>query len=322
MPRARSALPLVFDAIIGNPPYIRQELIGPTHKRRIEARLALDQTASPDVFWPGWSGRSDIYVYFFARSIRFLKQHGRLAFLTASSWLDAAYGAPLREFLLRNFRIIAVIESAAESFFTDASINTCITVLERDSQPPQEHLIRFVRFNRPLSQIVGAHRDRGAGRVDPARRLAEDIQRNTPPTTESYRIRGVSQAELLSAAKKGQKRASAEPGWSKYLRADDVFFKVIERGSSRLRSLSKMANVRFGVKTGANEFFYVKGEAQKAKSKESKTSGLLRLADVASVRRGITTGANEFFYLSRTVTNENNAASRARGSTQRVRDCA
>src|SRR5262245_52622293 len=124
-------LPLAFDAIIGNPPYIRQEVIGAEDKRRIEARLTCDRETCPQMFWPRWSGRSDIYVYFFARSIRFLKERGRLVFLTASSWLDVGYGGALREFLLNNFRIIAIIESSAESFFSDASINTSITVVER-----------------------------------------------------------------------------------------------------------------------------------------------------------------------------------------------
>jgi hypothetical protein len=74
--------------------------------------------------------------------------------------------------------------------------------------------------------------------------------------------------------------------------------------------------VRFGVKTGANEFFYVTEGAQRAKGNGQRTkgqkaeeerakrkrrrervSGLLALAEVASVRRGITTGANEFFYV-------------------------
>ena len=322
-------LPLGFDALIGNPPYIRQEVIGLTGKHRIEARLARDRVASPDVFWPRWSGRSDIYVYFFAHSIRFLKEHGRLVFLTASSWLDAGYGAALREFLLKNFRVIAVIESATESFFADASINTCITVLEReaDSRPREDHLIRFVRFNRALSQILGEDRRRTARRADPARRLAAEILRaGTSSINEGYRVRGVAQSELLRAvAKEGTTRAAFGRGWGKYLRADEVFFEVIERGRSRLRSLSKMASVRFGVKTGANEFFYVKedgrratgdgprarapgarGEGQRAKGKEQspkskgqRASGLLTLADVASVRRGITTGANDFFYLSR-----------------------
>jgi SAM-dependent methyltransferase len=315
------SLPLEFDAIIGNPPYIRQEVIGAKGKRRIETRLARDRAVSPDVFWPRWSGRSDIYVYFFAHSIRFLKEHGRLVFLTASSWLDAGYGAALREFLLKNFRVIAVIESAAESFFADASINTCITVLEReaDSRTREDHLIRFVRFNRALSQILGEDRSRGAGQADPARRLAADIQRGDGSSiNESYRMRGVAQSELLSAlANEQTTRGAFARGWGKYLRADEVFFKVIERGSSRLLSLSKMANVRFGVKTGANEFFYVKGE-QSAKSKEQGAKGtgrgLLALADVASVRRGITTGANEFFYLSRAGARTEDKAAPASGA--------
>jgi hypothetical protein len=310
-------LPLGFDALIGNPPYIRQEVIGLKGKRRIEAQLARDRAASPDVSWPRWSGRSDIYVYFFAHSICFLKEHGRLVFLTASSWLDAEYGAALREFLLKNFRVIAVIESATESFFADASINTCITVLEReaDSRPREDHLIRFVRFNRAFSQILGEDGTRTARRADPALRLATDILRaGTSSINEAYRVRGVAQSELLRAvAKEGTTRAAFRGGWGKYLRADEVFFEVIERGSSRLRSLSQMASIRFGVKTGANEFFYVKedgrrgtgdgaiprGKAQRAKGKGPGASGLLALADVASVRRGITTGANEFFYLSR-----------------------
>src|SRR6266404_2691122 len=341
-------LPPGFDALIGNPPYIRQEVIGLKGKRRIEARLARDRVASPDVFWPRWSGRSDIYVYFFAHSIRFLKEHGRLVFLTASSWLDAEYGAALREFLLKNFRVIAVIESATESFFADASINTCITVLEReaDSRAREDHLIRFVRFNRSLSQILGEDRGRTARRPDSARRLAAEIQRaGASSINEAYRVRGVAQSELLRAvAKEGTTRAAFGRGWGKYLRADEVFFEVIERGTPRLRSLSQMASVRFGVKTGANEFFYVKedgrratgdgargerrratgdgpgarGEQRRAKGKGPRAGGLLALADVASVRRGITTGANEFFYLSRAgIRTEDKASSSSRepGST-------
>ena len=289
-----SRMPPEYDAIIGNPPYIRQELIGPKGKRRIEDRLARDRAASDNVFWPRWSGRSDIYVYFFAHSIRFLKKNGRLVFLTASSWLDAGYGRALREFLLKNFRVIAVIESSAESFFADASINTCITVLERetDKRARDEHLVRFVRFNRALGQILEA--GRGAATPESARHLADEIARGEAPSnTESYRIRGVTQSDLAGGR---TTPATADQGWGRYLRADDVFFKVIEGGGSRLLNLSTMASVRFGVKTGANEFFYVKEEVRSSKGNGT---GLLALADVASVRRGITTGANEFFYLNR-----------------------
>ena len=275
-------LPHEFDAIVGNPPYIRQEIIGSNGKRTIEASLERDRAARPDVFWPQWSGRSDIYVYFFAHSIRFLKARGRMVLLTASSWLDAGYGAALRQFLLHNFKVIAVIESKAESFFADASINTCITVLERESDPARRSAneVRFVRIERPLSGVlIGA--DNKPLEVRSIAFTRSILETAATRVFDSHRIRIINQADL-SSMDKGS-------GWGRFLRAGDVFFKVIDRGSSRLQSLSKMASVRFGVKTGANDFFYVKGELEKPM--------LLALSDIASVRRGITTGANEFFYV-------------------------
>ncbi len=305
-------LPSGFDAIVGNPPYIRQEVIGARDKRRIEACLARDRAASPAVFWPRWSGRSDIYVYFFAHSIRFLKSGGRLVFLTASSWLDAGYGAALREFLLRNFRVIAVVESAVESFFAEASINTCITVLERetDSHARQENSVRFVRFDRTLGEILANGQAPNATQGEEALQLARSIERcEDASNNDLYRVRVVGQTELAGVTRDGpggRACAAIEQGWGKYLRAGEVFFLLIERGRARLQSLSKMARVRFGVKTGANEFFYLGDaleESKKGKGKEGKAgtpkrpNGLLALGAVASVRRGITTGANEFFYL-------------------------
>jgi hypothetical protein len=317
-----TSLPFEFDAIVGNPPYIRHEIQGTGDKRRIEACLARDRVVRHGLFWPRWSGRSDIYVYFFAHSIRFLKIRGRLVFLTASSWLDVGYGAPLREFLLSNFRVIAVIESGCESFFEDASINTAITVLELepDFGAREDHPIRFVRFNRKLSEILNKPR---AENMDPAVQLARDIERGKASSGgKSYRMRLIAQSELLNMPTKESKRvarAAIKPGWGKYLRADEVFFKVIDRGRSRLRSLSRMASVRFGVKTGANEFFYVTEDGPEAKEKKAEGGrqksevesqrdgiGLVGLADVASVRRGITTGANEFFYVSRAETQTRN----------------
>ncbi|HYV07058.1 MAG TPA: N-6 DNA methylase, partial [Blastocatellia bacterium] len=184
---APRSMPREFDALIGNPPYIRQEIIGLQDKSRIAQRLAVDRSSAPESFWPRWSGRSDIYVYFFAHSIRFLKERGRLVFLTASSWLDSAYGAALREFLLNNFRVLAVVESAAESFFADASINTCITVLERDSDlsARERNSIRFVRFNKPLREIV-----REASPAQATLQLAREIVTNqNSRNNEAYRVR-------------------------------------------------------------------------------------------------------------------------------------
>ena len=320
-------LPSAFDAIVGNPPYIRQELMGPRDKQRIERRLKLDRAASCDIHWPRWSGRSDIYVYFFAHATAFLKPGGRLVFITASSWLDVGYGAALREFLLENFRVIAVIESKCEGFFQDASINTAITVLERETDrgAKSSNPIRFVRLTTPLNKIIAPPRSRSVrNQAIGARRFVKQIESDSDPMTcDDYRIRVVEQSMLMPAptsaasrggppwpplvparsknTKRGGHRGPPLQGWGKFLRADDVFFRILERGGAQLQPLSNFAQVRFGVKTGANEFFYFSGErTAKGKGQRAKSNGrnsLRMLGEFASIRRGLTTGANEFFYL-------------------------
>jgi SAM-dependent methyltransferase len=304
------SLPPLFDAIIGNPPYIRQEVMGSDDKRRIERRLSLDRASSTEILYPVWSRRSDIYVYFFAHSARFLRVGGRLVFLTAASWLDVGYGVALREFLLANFRVISIIESGCESFFSDASINTVITVLEREpnARARLTNPVRFVRLNAPLRETF-RHAVSGG---DPAVALASKVEgAQSPIATEALRIRVINQAELSGGsaeiAGSSADDTQTSPGWGRYLRAEDIFFRVLARGSGTLTQLSDLARVRFGVKTGANEFFYVeeeqttrrlkRGGGNDSPGRRQRRTGLKRLDEVASVRRGLTTGANAFFYL-------------------------
>ncbi len=285
------ACPLRLDAVIANPPYIRQEIVGALDKERIRRTLDKDRAAAPDLHWPRWSGRSDIYVFFFAHAARFLRPRGRLVFLTSSSWLDVAYGAPLREFLLQNFRVLAVIESAAESFFSDASINTTITVVEREPRRAarESSEVRFVQLQRPISQIVGS-RDKPRNLFDGFIHLARSIEKSRRGDgAGDMRVRTIKHSDL---------NEQAPGGWGRYLRAEDVFFRIVDRGNTRLRSLSDIARVRFGVKTGANSFFYVR-DAGSSINDGSAGDRVKRLGEVASVRRGLTTGANEFFYLRR-----------------------
>jgi hypothetical protein len=52
--------------------------------------------------------------------------------------------------------------------------------------------------------------------------------------------------------------------WSgKYLRAPDIFFTILQKGKGRLVRLGDIAKVKFGIKTGVNEFFYLDEKTQK-----------------------------------------------------------
>src|SRR5207247_3664047 len=95
-----------FDIVIGNPPYVRQEALGPAARkaalrravyRRFPAFFGYD--AARDRAARPLAARSDLYLYFYFLGYGLLAPGGTLCFLTSNAWLDTGYGAPLRAFL-------------------------------------------------------------------------------------------------------------------------------------------------------------------------------------------------------------------------------
>jgi adenine-specific DNA-methyltransferase len=78
-----------FDAVIGNPPYIRHEELASTLKPYLKAHY---DTAA---------GTADLYVYFYEQGLRLLAPGGELSFITNNKWLRAGYGQALRRYLLQ-----------------------------------------------------------------------------------------------------------------------------------------------------------------------------------------------------------------------------
>jgi len=118
------------DAVVGNPPYTRQEELEdyiPNYKRKIEEVIKKE--------WKIKIGkRAGIHVYFFVHGASFLKEKGRFGYITSNSWLDVDYGKYLQEFFLKHFKIITVIESKIERWFADADVNTAITKRRREKK--------------------------------------------------------------------------------------------------------------------------------------------------------------------------------------------
>ncbi len=136
-------MPAVFDAVVMNPPYTRQEEmedILEEEKEKAYNRCIEDwkvMSNYPKGKEPKFSKRASIYVHFFIHGGIFLKEGGRLGLITSNSWLDVDYGGDLQRFFLENFKIKVVIESKVERWFEDADINTVITILERCSKPEE-----------------------------------------------------------------------------------------------------------------------------------------------------------------------------------------
>ena len=74
-----------FDVVIGNPPYVRMELIK-------SVKPYLEKHKGP-------ADRADLYAYFFERGIGVLKEGGRLGYISSSMFFRTGSGENLRRFL-------------------------------------------------------------------------------------------------------------------------------------------------------------------------------------------------------------------------------
>jgi hypothetical protein len=119
-----------FDAVIGNPPYVRQEQI-----KAIKPALAA-------LYGEVFDGVADLYVYFYAQGLRLLRRGGRLSFVVTNKWIKAGYAAKLRQRLGSDTWLEAVIDFGhAKKFFPDADVMPCVIVARRPDptlEPPTQ----------------------------------------------------------------------------------------------------------------------------------------------------------------------------------------
>ena len=125
-----------LDAVVGNPPYVRQEHIPKTKNKGDGLEPGTKeyyQAPVKDESRAVLAGRSDIHCYFWPHAASFLKEDGYLCFLTSSGWLDVEYGFSLQKWILLDFEILAVLESVDEPWFVGARVATTVTILRRQT---------------------------------------------------------------------------------------------------------------------------------------------------------------------------------------------
>ena len=269
--------PRWFDAIVGNPPYTRQEEIAEISPEDIEYKEKLIKKALLDLQGKKVAEigkRAGIHAYFFVHGTKFLKEDGHFGFIVSNSWLDVDYGKGLQEFFLGNYKIIAIIESKVERWFEAADINTCIVILQKcnDKKERDENIVRFVYLKKKLRDFIPPAQDmweKQVERLNAIDKLKKTIlAHNNLYENEELRIFPKSQKELWDEGFDPEVDKYTGAKWGKYLRAPEIFFKILEKGKGKLVPLKKVAKVRFGIKTGANEFFYLTEEEIKKKGIE------------------------------------------------------
>lgn len=111
-----------FDFVVGNPPYVRQELIP-------VALLAEYRSRYQTIY-----DRADIYVPFIERSLSLLSEGGNLGFICADRWMKNRYGGPLRSLVSERFHLKVYVDMVdTPAFHSDVIAYPAITIISRET---------------------------------------------------------------------------------------------------------------------------------------------------------------------------------------------
>ena len=112
-----------FDAVIGNPPYIRIQ----TMKEWAPLEVEFYKTA----FASAGKGNYDIYVTFVEKGLGLLNAKGHLGFILPHKFFNAQYGEPLRDLLAKGKHLSEVIHFGDAQVFAGATTYTCLLFLDK-----------------------------------------------------------------------------------------------------------------------------------------------------------------------------------------------
>jgi len=116
-----------FDVVIGNPPYVRQELLSP-YKPYLQEH------------YKSFDGVADLYTYFYERGFQVLKEGGALSYIVTNKWLKSGYGEALRRFFAESTVFEQILDFGHAPIFEDADTFPCIVLVRKPANKQDKGL--------------------------------------------------------------------------------------------------------------------------------------------------------------------------------------
>ncbi len=226
-----------FDLVLGNPPWVRHEDIGvdqaPDYKELIQTQIR--ELCNKSLHF---DRKSDLYIYFCLMGLYLLENKGVLAFLTSNAWLEVKYGQTLQNFLLDPDKHVVnfdIIHRSGKRLWNRLGINSIILIAEKSSN--DQAILSSGTFTETLVNFPQI----------PLSSLKKGLILSSNYEDQFYRTEQIPR-DLL---KKTHKWAGT------FLRMSHSERKLIQRIVKKGVPLAYLADVRFGIKTGTNDFFHL-----------------------------------------------------------------
>ncbi|MFX0086708.1 MAG: Eco57I restriction-modification methylase domain-containing protein [Candidatus Hodarchaeota archaeon] len=226
-----------FDLIIGNPPFVRQEDIGAGKDLKYKEQL-IQRIKKISRINSKFDKKSDLYIYFCLLGLSLLRDGGVLAYLTSNSWLEVKYGQTLQNFLLDEINQIKrfeIIQKNKKRLWQNIGINSIILICEKSAE--EKDSFKDVLFVNSDVDFV----------FIPKRSLFKGLITCNNHDDDYYRVEAIERKELAQTHK-----------WAgNFLRTKNLERILIRKLSDTGVPLHSLADIKFGIKTGSNDFFHL-----------------------------------------------------------------
>jgi len=119
-----------FDVVIGNPPYVRQEMLG-NQKQYFQRNYKV------------YHGTADLYVYFIERGVSLLNEGGYFSYIVSNKWQRANYGKPIRLWMKQQC-IEKIVDFGDLQLFKGETTYPCILTI-RKNKPQKQFSVANVK---------------------------------------------------------------------------------------------------------------------------------------------------------------------------------
>lgn len=264
-----------FDIVIGNPPYVRQEKIADpvlpkekittANKRDYKDKL-IESVKNKYPWIKKLDKKSDLYIYFYFHGFSLLNTLGTLCYITSNSWLDVGYGKDLQKFLLEHTPVYAIFDNQAKRSFESADVNTIILLAGAPSEKENTYSgerVKFVMFKKPFEEVINI---KNLLTVENSLKVISNPDLRVFPATQYELLRdgweypSDTRQQLIDNSDMSVGGYGGNKWGAKFLRAPDIYWKIVSQHSNELTPFSKALTIKRGITTGAVSFFYLEDD--------------------------------------------------------------